>query len=107
MLLVIKYKLTVSLEYVFIHQIRDISLRAEPDVKFIMAELQMQDYEELGQREDVTYDEIKTTKEKTEMNHLIVKPRNRWLKQFLLTLLISVFSAGVASTITYSTVCGK
>ncbi|CAG2229768.1 unnamed protein product [Mytilus edulis] len=67
----------------------------------------MQNYEGLRQKEDVTYDEIKTTKEKSEMNHLVVKPRNQWFKQFLLILLISVLSAGVASTITYLTVCAK
>ncbi|CAC5395694.1 unnamed protein product [Mytilus coruscus] len=72
-----------------------------------MAELQMKNYEELRQKEDVMYDEIKTTKEKTEINHLAVKPRNQWLKHFLLILLISVFSAGVASAITYLTVCAK
>lgn len=67
----------------------------------------MQNYEEFRQKEDVTYEEIKTTTDKTEMNHLVVKPRNQWLKQFLLILLISVLSAGVASTITYLTLCGK
>lgn len=66
----------------------------------------MQNYEGLRQK-DVTYDEIKTTEEKTEINHVVVKPMKQGLKHFLLILLISVFSADVASAITYLTVCGK
>ena len=50
---------------------------------------------------------LKYVKEKTEMNHLVVKPRNQWLKHFLLILLISLFSTGVVSTVTYLTVDGK
>ncbi|XP_052084457.1 uncharacterized protein LOC127721693 isoform X2 [Mytilus californianus] len=72
-----------------------------------MAELQMQDYEEFRQKEDVTYDEIKIDKEKIETSKLVLTSRNQWLKHLLLILSISVFSAVVASTVTYFTVCAQ
>lgn len=72
-----------------------------------MAELEMQNYEEFRQKEDVTYDNIKIGKEKIETNKFVITSRNQWLKHILLILTISVFSAGVSSTVTYFTVCGK
>ncbi|CAG2188902.1 unnamed protein product [Mytilus edulis] len=61
-----------------------------------MAELEMQEYEQLNRNEETTYDEIKVDKMTIEMSQLF--------KTGVLVIIVSLFSAGVISTVVYVTV---
>lgn len=72
-----------------------------------MAELQMQDYDQLNRKEENTYDEIKTNKQKIEVNHFISASWKQWIKNILLILTVSLLTSTVVSIVTYFTVFGK
>lgn len=72
-----------------------------------MEELQLVEYEDLRPKEDNTYDKIVVDKKNIEISHWAKCSWKEWLKHFLLILAISIFSAIVASTVTFCTVRGK
>lgn len=72
-----------------------------------MAELEMQEYEQLNQNEETTYDEIKVDKATSEINHLVIQSWSHFFRNVLLILIVSLFSAGVVATVAYFTVYGK
>ncbi|CAC5386110.1 unnamed protein product [Mytilus coruscus] len=72
-----------------------------------MAELEMQEYEQLNRNKETTYDVIKVDKGTIEMNHLVIQSWSQFFKNVLLILIVSLFSAGVVSIVTYFTICAQ
>lgn len=72
-----------------------------------MAEIQMQNYEEIRREDDNhKYVDLKIDEKKMKIKHVIV-PWKKWIKTSCLALTIYILSTGFILTVIYFTVIGK